>query len=30
MTEFANLFGALADPRASNARRHSRRDITSW
>ena len=27
MTEFANLFSALEDPRASNARRHSRHDI---
>ena len=30
MTEFADLFSALEDPRASNARRHSRHDITSW
>ena len=30
MTEFANLFSALDAPRASNARRHSRHDITSW
>ena len=27
MTEFADLFSALEDPRASNARRHSRHDI---
>ena len=30
MTEFANLFSALDDPRVSNVRRHSRHDITSW
>ena len=30
MTEFADLFSALEDPRASNARRHSLHDITSW
>ena len=39
MTEFANLFSALDDPRAvapklsgqnHPARRHSRHDITSW
>ena len=27
MTEFANLFSALDDPRASNARRHSLHSI---
>ena len=30
MTEFADLFSALEAPRTSNARRHSRHDITSW
>ena len=27
MTKFADLFSALEDPRASNARRHSHHDI---